>query len=164
MKRVAIIILMLAILLTSACTQEKSGANPISDDLLKKLNNVVIDKDYMLAVNSVDIFLSSWLMRNPEKGRQYITEDLASSLKEEELQGFFSGLSNPHHQGYEVIGGEKINNEAIRFYVWMYEYYTGTDIEQMPKPKPYYIDVVKSGKDKFGEDIWLVNSLPVEMK
>lgn len=71
----------------------------------------------------------------------------------------FSGLSNPHHQAFEVVGAKRIDSGTIRFYVWLYEYYTNTSPTPINRSKPYVMDIVK-----VSEDQWLVGNLPKEVQ
>lgn len=84
-----------------------------------------------------------------------LTEKVKSSVPQADLRMFFSGLSNPHHQGFEVIGNEYVDENTIRFHVWLYEYYTGETPPPAERPEPYSIEVIK-----VNEDIWSVNNLP----
>ncbi|HAN09312.1 MAG TPA: hypothetical protein DCP90_01720 [Clostridiales bacterium] len=119
--------------------------------------DVLIDKGYLLALNSVDQFLGAWLMRDEKKGLEFITKRLKDSLTANESFAFFVGTSNPHHQGFEVTGSERVDESTIRFNVWLYEDITGESPTPKKRGKPMYVDVVK-----FNEYQWLVDSLPRE--
>lgn len=124
----------------------------------KKINDneetLMIDHNYLLALNTLDNFLHAWITRDFIEGPKYITAGLKNS-EQGNLKSFFSGISNPHHQAYEVIGSNYINNNTIRFKVWLYEHVTGQTFEPVKHPQPYYIDVVK-----IDAELWLVNTMP----
>jgi hypothetical protein len=135
-------------LFTSGCqTADNTAAQPDKA--------VTVDKNYLLAINTVNHFLIAWLARDYEKGAELLTEKVKSSVPQADLRMFFSGLSNPHHQGFEVIGNEQVDENTIRFHVWLYEYYTGETPPPTKRPEPSSIDVIK-----VNEDTWLVNNLP----
>lgn len=116
---------------------------------------ISVDKNYLLALNTVNNFLIAWLNRDYDKGTELLTEKVKSSVTQADLRMFFSGLSNPHHQGFEVVGNKYVDDNTIRFHVWLYEYYTGEAPPPTKRPEPYSIDVVK-----VSDEIWLVNTLP----
>ena len=158
MKKLIFSLLIVVSILQISCgcskQQTKIENNPKSNDNAI-LKNVDVDKNYLLALNVADQFLSAWLMRDQNKGLEFVTENLKNSLGENGLFAFFVGTSNPHHQGFEIIGREHINGSTIRFNVWLYEDVTGETPMPVKRGNPYYIDVVKST-----EYIWLVNNLP----
>lgn len=153
------IILILLLILTFSLQKFifAQSANTATSDYIQ-IKNVTVDKNYLLALNAANQFLGSWLMRDLEKGSEFITEDLKNKLGYNGLFAFFTGTSNPHHQGFEIIGAKHINETKIRFYVWLYEYYTAENVTPYKRPLPYYIDVVK-----FNEYIWKVANLPVKV-
>ncbi|CAG7646149.1 hypothetical protein PAESOLCIP111_05111 [Paenibacillus solanacearum] len=40
------------------------------------------------------------------------------------LSAYFTGVSNPHHQAFEVTGKKQIGDERFAFHALLYEYYT----------------------------------------
>lgn len=162
MKKILIscMLIICTVSLLSGCgnKQTPAASKPDTNDIII-LKNIEVDKDYLMAVNAADQFLGAWLMRDLQKGVQFITPELKNSLTEEQLFAFFVGTSNPHHQGFEIIGKERINDTTIRFNVWLYEYYTGENPPPVKRGSPYYIDVVKSS-----EYIWLVSNLPAKVE
>lgn len=157
MKRILLLLLIVvfSISLLGCSKIVPSQPTPPQSGNLTIINNIEIDKDYLLALNSVNQFLGAWLMRDQQKGSEFITENLRKTLNENELFAFFVGTSNPHHQGFEIIGRERIEKTTIRFNVWLYEYYTGESPTPKKRGNPYYIDVVKVDEYR-----WLVNNLP----
>lgn len=134
--------------LTSGCNVAKNSATAQDKD-------VVIDKNYLLALNTINNFSMAWLNRDYVKGVELLSEKTKNSVPLADLKMFFSGLSNPHHQGFEVIGKEQVDENTIKFQVWFYEYYTGEKPAPTERPEPQSIDVIK-----VNEDTWLVNNLP----
>jgi hypothetical protein len=138
-------------LLISGCNNANKSAT--QQDNIEAI--ITVDKNYLLALNTVNNFLIAWLHRDSEKGTLLLTEKVKSSFPEVDVRMFFSGLSNPHHQGFEVIGNEYVGENTIRFHVWLYEDYTGETPLPAERPEPYSIDVIK-----VKDDIWSVNNLP----
>lgn len=133
-----------------------SGCNhAINNSVTNQEKVMMIDKNYLLAINTINNFLIAWLDRDYDKGVELLSKEAKNSVPQEDLRMFFSGLSNPQHQGFEVIGKEHVDNNKIRFQVWLYEYYTGETPPSVEKPKPYSIDVIQ-----VNEDSWVVNNLP----
>lgn len=157
MKKIYLILIALFVLFGIIISFEfifaDTNFNAKSENIV--INNVIIDKSYLLALNAADQFLCSWLMRDQKKGIEFITDNLKNSLDSNELFAFFVSTSNPHHQGFEILGYKHITDEKIRFLVWLYEDYTAQEVKQYKRPTPYYIDVVK-----FTQYIWKVDSLP----
>jgi hypothetical protein len=114
-----------------------------------------IDGNYVFALNTVDRFLHAWLMRDYKKGVKYISGALKKSVSKEELKLFFSGRSNPRHAAYEVVGWKYINDDTIRFNVWLYEYIAGESFNPIKHPEPFYIEVIRVEDEK-----WFINTLP----
>jgi hypothetical protein len=160
MKKIVIFIIIVLIItafITNYLKHNKPNLNITSRYTIAK--NIEINKNFLLAVNAADQFLCSWLMRDQNRGSEFIAEELKNNLGANGLFSFFVGTSNPHHQGFEIIGSEHINQSTIRFYIWLYEDVTNEYPKPYKREKPYYIDVVKST-----EYIWLVNNLPTELK
>ncbi|MCX8074736.1 MAG: hypothetical protein N2749_04015 [Clostridia bacterium] len=149
-----ILALVLTILISLKNPTLSRSAENIASEYLQ-IKNVAVDKNYLLALNSADNFLCAWLMRDQKKGEEFITKRLKDSLTYNELFAFFVGTSNPHNQGFEIIGEKHLSNKRIRFFVWLYEYYTMDNPKPYLRKSPYYIDVVK-----FDEYRWLVDTLP----
>ena len=162
MKKVTIAILIsffsLMIVLNSfnisTYAQNANKKKNINDNV----ETLMIDHNYLFALNTLDNFLHAWVTRDFIEGPKYITEGLKNSEKGN-LKSFFCGISNPHHQAYEVIGSNYINSDTIRFKVWLYEHVTGQTFEPVRHPQPYYIDVVK-----INTELWLVNTMPTFFK
>jgi hypothetical protein len=114
-----------------------------------------IDGNYVFALNAVDRFLHAWLVRDYKQGVKYITKELKERASKEELKIFFKGTSNPYHVAYEVVGWKYINDETIRFNVWLYEYIEGESFNPIRHPEPFNIEAVRVEDEK-----WLINTLP----
>lgn len=178
MKKVTAVILLFVTLILTGCTGNRASTGtqapsetqassesaeqppaPVGTSAPEGIRDIKVDKGYLIALDTIDSFLESWRLRNPEQGISLLTDNARNSVSSDQLIMFFTGLSNPHHQGYEVTGADRINDNTVRFYVWIYEYYTGESPEPMGRPNPYYVDVVNAGGDK-----WLVNNFPAEIK
>lgn len=129
---------------------QSGGSNATPPD-----QKIVVDKHYLFAVNTINHFLLAWLNRDYDKGVETLSDTVKSSVPQEDVRLFFTGLSNPHHQGFEIISHERVDGHTIRFQVWLYEYYSGEDPVAAERPQPHLIDVVQAGEDK-----WAVNGLP----
>jgi len=132
-----------------------SGCNTADPSATQQKNEIKVDKNYLLALHTANNFLMAWLNRDDAKGAALLTDNAKKAVSAEDIKMFFSGLSNPHHQGFEIIGHENADENTVTFHVWLYEYYSGETPEPAERPKPYTIDVVK-----VDADTWLVNHLP----
>lgn len=132
-----------------------SGCNTAVSSTTQQTKQVQVDKNYLLALHTANNFLIAWLNRDAAKGSELLTNNAKKSVSPEDLTMFFSGLSNPHHQGFEIIGHENTGENTVTFHVWLYEYYSGDTPEPEKRPEPYTIEV-----SKVDENTWLVNNLP----
>lgn len=158
-----ILITITTIFIFSGCSYSSQESYLKENDIKikdQKQKDIIIDQDYLLSLNTGNQFLHAWLVRDFKEGEKYLTKEIQNKMTEEELIMYFTGLSNPHHQGFEISGAEKIDENTMRFRVWLYEYYTGEDTK-VKRGSPTTMDIVKVGKDTYGQDIWLVNKLPL---
>ena len=114
----------------------------------------VIDQDYVLALSAANHFLSAWATRNEDDGLALLSPRLKNKYPEEYFRSFVSGVSNPHHQAFEVGRGRRLPTGAFAFPVAMYECYTGQK-EPYDHPKALTIVVIQSGPES-----WVVDELP----
>ncbi|WP_103107959.1 hypothetical protein [Brevibacillus reuszeri] len=150
MKKTTLLLSLLFVFssLISGCNTSSSSETPLQ-------KQVQVDKNYLLALRTANNFLIAWLNRDAAKGSELLTDNAKKSVSPEDLTMFFSGLSNPHHQGFEIIGHENAGENTVTFHVWLYEYYSGETPEPEKRPEPYTIEV-----SKVDENTWLVNNLP----
>lgn len=150
MKKTTLLLSLLFVFssLISGCNTSSSSETPLQKQLQ-------VDKNYLLALHTANNFLIAWLNRDAAKGSELLTDNAKKSVSPEDLTMFFSGLSNPHHQGFEIIGHENAGENTVTFHVWLYEYYSGDTPEPEKRPEPYTIEV-----SKVDENTWLVNNLP----
>lgn len=122
----------------------------------KKIDKIkYIDKEYLHALNTADRYLYAWVTRDGSIAHELVSNNIKKNFIDlQDFQMYFAGVSNPHHQAFEIIGYERLSNYRIRFKVWLYEDYTGIDFEPFKRPKPYYLELIKAGKEK-----WLVDDL-----
>jgi hypothetical protein len=112
--------------------------------------------NYVEALQIANSFLWAWVNRDLEVGRRLISRDLSSKLQREKKEDWFwdymVGVSNPHHQSFEIGPGKEINSSRFSFPVTLYEYYTAE-----PKAFKYRskIEVIQEG------DSWRVDLLPI---
>lgn len=141
------------------CTSEAVLASN-SSCLIPAIKNTTtgfdISPDYVFALHTTDRFLHAWLMRDFKDGVNYISDELKQNVPEEQLITFFSGSSNPNHMAYEVVGWRFVDENTMKFHVWLYEYISNESSNFINQPEPFYIEVVKVDKDK-----WMVNTLPM---
>jgi hypothetical protein len=121
--------------------------------LLQNMNVVFIDKDYLNALNTADKYLYAWIMRDSSIAYDLISDNIKKNYADEkDFQMHFAGVSNPHHQAFEITGYKRLSNDRVSFKVWYYEDYTGIYEPPYKRPKPSYLELIKIDKDT-----WLVN-------
>lgn len=119
-----------------------------------------VTTDYLFALRAADQFMNAWLNRDLTTGRTLVTDKVKKEAGDSGLFAFFTGTSNPHHQAYELIGCKRVDENTFRFQVWLYEHYSGQQMQPAERGKGSTFDVVKVGVNEAGEGIWLANSLP----
>lgn len=112
------------------------------------------DQDYVLALTVADQFMFAWATRNQDDGLALLSPRLKNKFPEDYFRYYLTGLSNPHHQAFEVGRGKRLPSGAFSFPVTMYEHYSGQK-ETVAHPKPLAIVVIQSGPES-----WLVDELP----
>ena len=88
---------------------------------------------YLEALRVADSFLAAWVRRDPQSGVALMCEEIATptgakvkrSTEASWLSQYMRGLSNPHHQAFEVGAGKEIRAGYFSFPVTLYELYTG---------------------------------------
>jgi hypothetical protein len=113
-----------------------------------------IDQDYVLALSAADQFLFAWATRNEDEGMSVLSARLKNKYPEEYFRSFLSGISNPHHQAFEVGRGKRLPSGGFAFPVTMYEHYSGQK-ESNQHPKPLRIVVIQAGPES-----WSVDEMP----
>lgn len=114
----------------------------------------VIDQDYVLALTAADQFMFAWATRNQDDGLALLSPRLKNKFPEEYFRYYLTGLSNPHHQAFEVGRGKRLPSGEFSFPVAMYMHYTGQK-ENIGHPKPLTIVVIQTGPES-----WLVDEMP----
>ncbi len=114
----------------------------------------VIDQDYVLALTAADQFMFAWATRNQDDGLGLLSPRLKNKFPEDYFRYYLTGLSNPHHQAFEMGRGKRLASGGFSFPVAMYEHYTGKK-ETVEHPKPLTLVVIQSGPES-----WLVDELP----
>ena len=109
--------------------------------------------DYLEATRVADAFLCAWRSREGETGLVLISRRLRSEAKGESwLRQFVVGISNPHHEAFEVGRGIKGNGQRYVFPVTLYEYYDGEPTGYAYSSK---MEIVLDG------ETWKVDHLPM---
>lgn len=113
---------------------------------------------YLQALRVADVFLTAWAQRDAEAGLPLVSAavlardpdssrvDLRSGLRQ-----YMTGLSNPHHEAFEIGAGRMAGSSRIAFPVWLFELYSG---ESTGVTYSDTLEVVWQG------DEWRVDRLP----
>jgi hypothetical protein len=124
----------------------------------------LIDDEYVLALSAADEFLGAWRMRDQDRGLAILSPRLLRSKGEARWRQAISGVSNPHHESYEVTNGRRLPDGRYSFDVYVYWYYTGEPerrrregkpAEHWEKGPPQKILLLKTGLDE-----WKVDEVP----
>ena len=107
---------------------------------------------YALALSAADQFLTAWQFRRQDDGLALISDSVKQKNSEEDLRTYISGLSNPHHESFEICCGDRLKDGRFSFDVTLYEDVTGDNTCSSRSAK---IIVVEESKG-----VWLVDSLP----
>ncbi len=108
--------------------------------------------DFLNALQTANAFLGAWVSRDVERGIQLISERLRAEVADESwLRQFLAGLSNPHHQAFEIGRGRRKGLGRYSFPVILYELYTG---EQKGTAYPGTLEIAREGH------VWRVDRLP----
>jgi len=115
----------------------------------------LIDTDYILALSVANRFLSAWQNRDQDVGIAVLSNHLLQSRSEEGWRMAISGISNPHHQAYEITNGRRLRDGRFAFTIRLYNHYTGFKERAKSRGTPSTIILVKTGKEQ-----WRVDELP----
>jgi len=108
--------------------------------------------DYLEALRVANSFLWAWVARDSGAGLQLISTRLRTEIKDESwLRQFMMGLSNPHHQAFELGVGRREGAIRYSFPVTLYELYSG---ENEGFAYTGVLGLVKQG------DVWRIDVLP----
>ena len=107
---------------------------------------------YLEALQTANAFLWAWVTRNAEEGLQLMSDSLRAQIKDQSwLRQFVVGLSNPHHQAFEIGHGCQQTTSRYAFPVTLYEFYSG---EQLGTGYLGILEVARQG------EVWRVDRLP----
>jgi len=108
---------------------------------------------YLEALQVVNSFLWAWVNRDAESGLRLMSDRLRFQIKDESwLRQFVVGLSNPHHQAFEIGRGRPKANNRYEFSVTLYEFHAG---ERTGVRYQSSLEAVKEGQ------VWRVDHLPI---
>jgi len=130
------------------------AANPAPAQTSKRSTGNSINQDYVLALSAADQFMYAWATRNQDDGLALLSPRLKNKFPEDYFRYYLTGLSNPHHQAFEVGRGKRLTSGGFSFPVVMYEHYTGQKETNGP-PRTLTIGVIQAGPEN-----WLVDELP----
>ena len=106
---------------------------------------------YQEALNVADTFLWYWVSRKADDAIALLQPRLSTTVSDRSwFRLYVNGLSNPHHQAFEIWGGQGSANHYI-FQVTLYEIATG---QAMGDAFTSTIELVKFG------NAWRVDRLP----
>ena len=74
-----------------------------------------IDQDYILALTAADQFMYAWATRNQDDGLALLSPRLKNKFPEDYFRYYLTGLSNPHHQAFEMGRGKRLPSGAFSF-------------------------------------------------
>ena len=128
--------------------------NPAAGQTAKRGTGNTINQDYVLALSAADQFMFAWATRNQDDGLALLSPRLKNKFPEDYFRYYITGLSNPHHQAFEVGRGKRLPSGDFSFPVAMYMHYTGQK-ENNNSSKPLTIVMIEAGPES-----WLVDELP----
>ena len=112
---------------------------------------------YLQALRVTDLFLDAWLNRDADTGLALMSSAIllggprGRDHVSAELRQYMTGLSNPHHEAFEISRGSGIGPDRFAFPVRLLELYTG---ETTGVAISDTLEVVRQG------DEWRVDRLP----
>ena len=113
-----------------------------------------IDGNYVLALSAANHFLEAWRWRRQAEELKLLSDSLKRKLSPEQLSENLSGISNPHHEAYEVCSGKWLSSRRISFQVQLFFAVTGDTIwSQQPKRSRIVLE-------RGDNNEWLVDELP----
>ena len=115
-------------------------------------SQVYINTDYICALSAANEFLSAWRARHRDKGIAPLSPRLLQTKGEQWWRDEISGISNPHHEAYEIYNGHRLPDGRFAFDVWFYEHYTGDVYYRGKKWEADKIVLVKVRPEKWKVD------------
>lgn len=130
---------------------------------MTQYDNALIDSEYLLALATADDYLHAYMHRDVEEGMKYISEELIKVRGSEDIRAAISGISNPHHVSFEILGAKKIDTDTYRFNTWQYDFNSGDSSAMTASERPQcsYVDVTKY-KVGPSEPKWLISGFGFE--
>ena len=116
----------------------------------------VVNQDYILALSGANRFLCAWQWRDQDAGLKLLSPTLRKKHSEYDLRMWISGVSNPHHQAFEIQSGRRLSVGRYLFPVRLYLHQTD-QLEKQIVPRMSRIVMVKDGLEQ-----WLVDELPAD--
>lgn len=148
----SILIFNLVLSILGGCTT-KENMNSTNIDESIHITSIDYDVDYLNSLEIVNKMLIAWLEKDLLMGQKTLSDDYIQEIGEGEVMNFFSGMSNPKHKGFEVMGSEKVNDDTFIFTIWLYTHYRGEQSEYESRPDSNDVEV-----KRFNES-WLITSI-----
>ena len=112
------------------------------------------DGNYVLALSAANHFLEAWRWRRREEEFKLLSDSLKHKLSEELQFEYLSGISNPHHEAYEICSGKWLSSHRISFQVQLFLAVTGsTSWSQQPQRSRIVME-------RGANNEWRVDELP----
>jgi hypothetical protein len=119
-----------------------------------------VDQDYVLALSTANRFLEAWQGRDVDGALAITSRRVKGCYPAERLATYLSGLSNPHHEAFEIAVDKRLPDGRYAFEVRLYEHYAGEKWRE-PKKKASRIVLVQAEADEWGRrEKWLVDEVP----
>ncbi len=117
---------------------------------------IYVDNDYLYALKIADKYLYAWMTRDGSMAYDLVSDNIKRKYKDkEDFKMDFAGVSNPHHECFEIVGCKCRSKDKIRFKVWMYYHYTGANEPPINRPENNAcIELLKINEEK-----WLVDKV-----
>lgn len=116
---------------------------------------VQVDTNYVLALATANRFLDAWRSRDQDSGLALLSNRLRESRTEDEWRMAIAGISNPHHQSYEITHGKHLPDGRVQFDVWLHDHYTGQRYGVSPRRTADHMILIEVEKDE-----WRVDGVP----
>jgi hypothetical protein len=121
-----------------------------------------VPADYVAALRAANTFLTAWAARDQEGGLRSVSARVRRLHPEAELRMYFSGLSNPHHAGFEIHRGRRVSAGRYAFPIRLFEFYTG-EKRGAPLPPLTLLTVVRvQPATRNADAVWAVDALQGE--
>lgn len=147
------VLLPAALIVASGC--EDPGASDDAAAADRPVEDTVDPGEYSGALAAANHFCHAWQTRDYATGRALLTSRLVRKYPEDDLQTAIVGLSSPHHDAWEISGGERISDGRIAFKLRLFLAYTGERDRRHESP----VERIVMQRDDAGT--WRVDEFPL---